>query len=336
MRAWLLESPAPLETRPLRRVDLPDPVPGPDEILIRVEVCALCRTDIHEAEGEIPLPVLPIVPGHQPVGRVSGRGERVKSFEVGDRVGLAWLHETCGACADCRRGDENLCRSARFTGYHVHGGYAELVKAPAAFAYRLPNTMDDLHAAPLLCSGIIGYRALRQGDVSRDETVGLYGFGSSAHIALQVAKGHNNRVFVVTRGEAHRELAREMGADWVGGPGERPPEPMDRAIIFAPAGELIPDALSVVRWGGTVASAAIYMSPIPQMDYTEHLFGEKTLRSTTASTRADGRELMEAADELDLHTQVEVFSFEEANEGLLAIKQDRIQGSAVMRVSSGS
>jgi propanol-preferring alcohol dehydrogenase len=330
MRAWLLEKAGPLENRPLRLVELPEPVPEPHEICVKVDCCGLCRTDIHIVEGEIDLPVLPIVPGHQPVGRVVRRGARAQRFELGARVGLAWLHETCGECDDCSRGDENLCRRAVFTGYHVPGGFAEFVKVGEAFAYALPDDLDDLHAAPLLCAGIIGYRALRQADVTRDENVGLYGFGSSAHIALQVAKARRNRVFVVTRGERHRALARSLGADWVGGSGDTPPEPLDRAVIFAPAGDLVPAALEAVRWGGTVASAAIHMSPIPEMDYERHLFGERTLRSTTASTRRDGEEMMDEA----VRTEVVEFGFEEANEGLLAIKRDAIQGSAVMRVSA--
>jgi len=329
MRAWVLERPGPLEQGPLRLVEMPEPEPGPDEICVQVDCCGLCRTDIHIVEGEIDLPVLPIVPGHQPVGRVVRRGERARRFEEGARVGLAWLHRTCGACADCARGDENLCRQAIFTGYHVPGGFAEQVKVGEDFAYALPDGLDDLHAAPLLCAGIIGFRALRQADVTRGERVGLYGFGSSAHIALQVARARSNRIFVVTRGERHRELARRMGAEWVGGPDDRPPEPLDRAVLFAPAGELVPAALEAVRWGGTVASAAIHMSPIPEMDYERHLFGERTLRSTTASTRKDGEEMLAEA----VTTEVTEFSFEQANEGLLAIKRDAIEGSAVMRVS---
>jgi len=330
MHAWVLERPGLLEERPLRWTTVPDPVPDPGEIVLEVTQCGLCRTDIHIAEAEIDLPVLPIVPGHQAVGRVVARGKGVRRFRDGDRVGVAWLHQTCGECADCARGDENLCRSARFTGYHVPGGFAEYVKAPAAFAYPLPEGLDDAHVAPLLCAGIIGYRALRQADLSDHETVGLYGFGSSAHIALQVARARWNRVFVVTRGERHRELARRMGAAWVGHATDQPPEPIDRAVIFAPAGELIPQALEAVRWGGTVASAAIHMSPIPQMDYTRHLFGERTLRSTTASTRRDGKELLKLAGRHGITT--EVTSFDDANEGLLAIKRDEIQGSAVLRL----
>ena len=322
MRAWVLERPGPIEESPLRLIDLPDPEPGPGEISVAVEQCGLCRTDIHIIEGEIDLPVLPIVPGHQAIGRVLKGGAR---FAEGDRVGVAWLHKTCAACAACARGDENLCRSAHFTGYHEHGGFAERLTVPEDFAYAL----EDHHTAPLLCAGIIGYRALRQADVTHDETVGLYGFGSSAHIALQIARSRGNRVFVVTRGEQHRELARKMGAAWVGDACDTPPEPMDRVVIFAPAGDLIPDALEAVRWGGTVASAAIHMSPIPEMDYTKHLFGERTLRSTTASTRQDGIELLRERVE----TEQTFFDFERVHEGLLAIKNDAVSGSAVLRVA---
>jgi propanol-preferring alcohol dehydrogenase len=329
MRAWVLSAAAPLEEQPLRLGELPDPEPGPGEVLVEVECCGLCRTDIHVCEGEIPLPVLPIVPGHQVVGRVTKRGPNATRFEQGDRVGLAWLHETCQTCPDCQRGDENLCQNARFTGYHLNGGFAEQVKVPEAYAYALPDG-DATSLAPLLCAGIIGFRALRQADVTRNETIGLFGFGSSAHIALQVARARGNRVMVVTRGEKHRALAKKMGAAWVGDSGDTPPEPMDRAVIFAPAGDLVPQALEAVRWGGTVASAAIHMSRIPEMDYSKHLFGERTLRSTTASTRQDGEELLELADRV--RTEVTVFAFEECNEGLLEIKQDRIQGSAVLRV----
>jgi alcohol dehydrogenase, propanol-preferring len=326
MRAWVLDRPK----EPLRQRDLPDPAPGPGEIVVEVSVCGLCRTDIHICEGEIELPLLPVVPGHQVAGRVGARGRGVRRFREGDRVGVAWLHATCGECADCARRDENLCRRARFTGYHVNGGFAERVVVPAAFAYALPEGLDDAHAAPLLCAGIIGYRALRQADVTEGETVGLYGFGSSAHIALQVARARGNRVFVVTRGEGHRELARRMGADWVGDAGEKPRELMDRAVIFAPAGELVPQALEAVRWGGTVASAAIHMSAIPSMDYGRHLFGERTLRSTTASTRRDGTELLAFASKHRI--TAEVTMFDDPNEGLRAIRNDAIQGSAVLRV----
>lgn len=332
MRAWVLRAPGPVSSRPLRLEAISEPVPGPGEVVLEVDRCGLCRTDIHVVEGEIPLPVLPIVPGHQVVGRVIRRGPGADRLALGQRVGAAWLHQTCGTCRDCRRGDENLCRLARFTGYHAAGGFAEQMTVPEAFAYPLPEALDDLHLAPLLCAGIIGYRALRQADVTSGETIGLYGFGSSAHIALQIARYRGNRVFVATRGERHRELARRMGATWVGGAAEAPPEPLDRAVIFAPAGDLIPAALEHVRWGGTVASAAIHMSPIPAMDYGRHLFGERTLRSTTASTRQDGRDLLLLAAEALVHVEVTPVPFDALHDGLLAIREDQVQGSAVLVV----
>lgn len=331
MKAWVLKQPGPITADgPLVLEDIEDPVPDDGEILVKVEVCGLCRTDLHIVQNEIDLPQLPIVPGHQVVGTVVEDGER---FSEGTRVGLAWLHETCGACADCFRGDENLCRNARFTGYHVHGGYAEYVKVPEAFAYAIPEDLASADAAPMLCAGIIGYRALRQADLEEGENVGLYGFGSSAHIALQIARAMGCRVYVVTRGEAHRALAREMGAAWVGGSEDRPPETLDRAVIFAPAGELVPRALDAVRWGGTVSSAAIHMSPIPSIDYDTQLFGERTLRSTTASTRQDGEELLELAGEGAITTRVRVYPFEAVHEGLASIAADEARGSVVLQVS---
>jgi len=329
MRAWILDRPGTLTGGVLRLGELPDPEPGPGEILVDVHACGLCRTDLHVVGGEIDLPVLPIVPGHQVVGTVASASRR---FAMGERVGVAWLHETCGRCVDCARGDENLCRHARYTGLHAHGGFAERIVVPEAFAYPLPAGISDLQVAPLLCAGIIGYRALCQADVRQVETVGLYGFGSSAHIALQVAKHWGCRVFVVTRGRRHRALAREMGADWVGDAHEAPPEPLDRAVIFAPAGELMRQALESTRWGGTVASACIHMSPIPELDYTRHLFGERTVRSTTANTRKDGEALLVIAAQGVIRTHVEAFAFEDCVAGLQAILDDRIQGSAVLQV----
>lgn len=330
MKAWILEKPGPVTADgPLQLREIEEPKPDDAEIVVEVSVCGLCRTDLHIVQAEIEVPRLPIVPGHQVVGRVVEGGRR---FEVGARVGIAWLHETCGACGDCFRGDENLCRNARFTGFHAHGGYAERVKVPEAFAYPLPASLSDEQVAPLLCAGIIGYRAMKQADVEEGETVGLYGFGSSAHIALQVARAMGCRVYVMTRGEKHAELARRMGAEWVGGADEEPPEKLDRAVLFAPAGELVPKALEAVRWGGTVASAAIHMSPIPPIDYDAQLFGERTLRSTTASTRQDGEELLELAAEGVIRTEVTPFDFDAANEGLRRIAADDVPGSAVLRV----
>jgi len=332
VRAWVLDAPRPIEERPLSLRELPDPVPGPGEIAVDIECCGLCRTDLHLVEGELPLAVAPIVPGHQAVGRVAKSGGSGGRFPVGARVGVAWLHRTCGACAACARGEENLCPRALFTGYHRPGGLAERLVVPEAFAYELPGGLDPVRAAPLLCAGIIGYRALKRAGLGSGETVGLYGFGSSAHLALQLARASGNRVFVVTRGERHRALARRMGAAWVGDSGEAPPEPMDRAVVFAPAGELLPRALESVRWGGTVVSACVHMSPVPELDYGRHLFGERVLTSTTANTRRDGEELLELAASAGIRAEVETFPFEAANEGLLAIRRDAIAGSAVLVV----
>ena len=337
MRAWALRQPSALGAVPPREPplalaleDVPDPAPGPGEVLVRVAACGVCRTDLHVVEGEIPLPRLPLIPGHQVVGTVVRGGRR---FAPGTRVGIAWLRSTCGTCEDCRRGDENLCEGARFTGYHEDGGYAEAVVVPEDFAYALPPGVPDLEATPLLCAGIIGYRALRQADLRPGETVGLFGFGSSAHVSMQVARAWGCGVFVVTRGEEHRALAREMGADWVGAPGERPPRLLDRAVVFAPAGEVLLEALAAVRRGGTVASACIHMSAIPPLDYDRHLFGEKTLRSTTANTRRDGEELLALAGRGAVRPHVRAYDFADALVALADVRADRVQGSAVLRVS---
>jgi len=265
---------------------------------------------------------------------VDALGARVEGFEPGDRVGIAWLRGTCGTCRYCRSGDENLCPDSRYTGYHEHGGYAELAVVPAAFAYRIPDGFDDLQAAPLLCAGIIGYRALLRASVPTGGRLALYGFGSSAHVVMQIARHRGHEVYVVTRGDSHRELAKRMGAAWVGKAGDTPPVEVDSAIIFAPAGEIVPDALAAVRKGGTVATAGIYMSPVPELDYETHLFHEKNLRSVEANTREDGRGLLREAAAVPVHASVTTFPLAEANEALLRLKQDRIDGSAVLLVSS--
>jgi propanol-preferring alcohol dehydrogenase len=330
MRAFVLRTPGPLATRPLVREEIEAPRPGPGEILVRVAACGVCRTDLHEALGEIPLPRLPLVPGHQVVGRVLAPGRR---FPAGARVGISWLRGACGECPDCARRNENLCRRARFTGYHEDGGFAELATVGEAFAFPLPDGLSDAEAAPLLCAGIVGFRAMRQADIAPGESVGFYGFGSSAHIALQVARHWGCRVFVATRGERHRELARRMRAQAVGEARERPPFPLDRAVVFAPAGDLLPVALEAVRPGGTVASAAIHMSPVPPLDYDRHLFGEKTLRSTTAATREDGNDLLAIAASGALRPSVTTYPFDSLPDALADISADRVQGSAVLEVS---
>ena len=330
MKAMLLERIAPVAERPLRLIELPDPQPGPGEIKVRVRACGVCRTDLHVVEGDLPQSRLPVVPGHQIVGEVDALGPGARAFAPGDRVGIAWLRGTCGECAYCRRGAENLCPASRYTGYHEHGGYAELAVVPEEFAYPIPEGFDDLQAAPLLCAGIIGYRALQRAEVPPGGRLALYGFGSSASVVIQIALHRGCEVHVITRGEGHRRLAREMGAHWVGEAGEMPPSALDSAVIFAPAGDIIPEALRAVRKGGTVVTAGIYMTPVPELDYETHLFHEKNLRSVEANTREDGRSLLREAAEVPVRARVTVFPLEEANEALIRLKNDRIDGSAVL------
>ena len=334
MRAMVLRSIAPIESRPLELVERPVPEPGPGELLVRVHTCGVCRTDLHVIEGDLPKATLPIVPGHQVVGVVERRGEECRGpLEVGDRVGIAWLRHSCGECRWCRAGQENLCPRSRYTGYHEDGGYADFALVPEDFAYAIPDAFENVDAAPLLCAGIIGYRALGRSGVPDGGRLLLYGFGSSAHVVMQIARHRGCDVQVVTRGESHRELARRMGATWVGDSGEMPPEAPDGAIIFAPAGEIVPEALRAVRRGGTVATAGIHMSPIPEMEYEACLFHEKTLQSVEANTREDGRGLLREAAEIPVRPRVTEFPLEEANEALVRLKQDGIDGSAVLRVS---
>ncbi len=334
MRAWVLERPGPAESRPLRFVEVPDPVPGPGEIRVRVRACGVCRTDLHVIEGDLPPVRAGIIPGHQIVGVVDARGEGATRFEIGERVGIAWLRSTCGRCSFCRRGDENLCEASLYTGYHEPGGFAELAAVPEAFAYRLPDVFGDEEAAPLLCAGIIGYRALERALVPPEGRLALFGFGSSAHVVIQLARHRGQEVHVVTRGAGHRELARRLGAAWVGGPGDSPPVPVDSAIVFAPAGEVVPPALESVGKGGTVALAGIHMTPIPPLDYERHLFHEKTLRSVEANTRADGEALLAEASEVPIRPNVTRFRLDRADEALVALKHDEIDGSAVLVVEA--
>lgn len=330
MKAMVLTRIGLVDERPLTLVELPDPEPGPGEIRIAVKACGVCRTDLHVIEGDLPEHTLPIIPGHQVVGVVDALGHGTSTYAVGDRVGIAWLRGTCGRCVFCRSGDENLCSASLYTGYHEHGGYAELAVVPEAFAYPIPDRFDDVQAAPLLCAGIIGFRALERSDVPPGGKLALYGFGSSAHVVIQLALHRGCEVYVVTRGDTHRGLARRMGAHWVGGPGDVPPAEVDGAIIFAPAGEIVPDALGALRKGGTVAMAGIYMTPVPELDYEVHLFHEKNLRSVEANTRADGLGLLKEAAEVPVHASVTTFRLEQANEALIRLKNDEIDGSAVL------
>lgn len=331
MRAMVLRVPRPIQAHPLEASDLPIPGPGPGEIRIRVRACGLCHTDLHEVEGELLLPKVPVVLGHQVVGMVEARGPGARRFREGNRVGVPWLHQACGSCEACRRGDENLCDHARFTGYHVDGGYAEFMVAPEAFVYRLPDGLSDAEVAPLLCAGIIGYRALRLSDVKPGERLGLFGFGASAHIAIQVARSWQCEVWVFTRSPEHRELAKRLGASWVGGAEEEPPGLLDRAISFAPAGSLIPLALARLRKGGTLALAGIHLDRIPEMPYTL-LYGERALRSVTAATRRDAEELLALAARIPVRTEVERFLLEEANHALQRLKASQINGAGVLEI----
>lgn len=331
MRAMLLRVPGPAEGGPLEPSELPEPEPGPGEIKVRVRACGVCRTDLHIVEGDLELPKLPVVPGHQIVGVVEELGRGVKRFREGDRVGVPWLYNTCGRCRFCREGEENLCYEARFTGFHVDGGFAEHFVAKEDFAYPLPEGFPDVQAAPLLCAGIIGYRALRLSEVKPGERLGMYGFGASAHVTIQVARHWGCEVFVFTRSPDHRRLAEELGARWTGGPDEEPPEEMDSSIIFAPSGPLVPKALKALRRGGTLALAGIHMTPVPQMDYGL-LYWERKLGSVANSTRRDAEELLKLAAEIPIRTEVEVYGLEEANEVLLKVKRSEIRGAAVLKV----
>lgn len=331
MRAMLLRGNRPIETAPLSLEEVLPPVPGPGEVRVRVSVCAVCRTDLHVVEGDIPPRRLPVIPGHQVVGTVDRLGRGSGRFPVGARVGIAWLARSCGACGFCASGRENLCELPAFTGYHRDGGYAEYAVVPEAFAYPIPEAFPDAEAAPLLCAGIIGYRALSRAELPPGGTLAIYGFGSSAHIVIQLALHRGAAVFVCTRGEAHRELARSMGASWTGEDPEGVPA-ADSAILFAPAGELVPPALKNLRKGGTLALAGIHMSDVPGMKYEECLFYEKNVRSVTANTREDGLGLLREAAAIPIRPRVTRFPLEEANQVLMLLKADRLQGTGVLAI----
>ena len=328
-----MRTPRPAEERPLELGEEPRPEPGPGEIRVRVEVCGVCRTDLHVVEGDLAPQRASVIPGHEVVGRVDALGAGVRAPREGDRVGIAWLHRSCGRCRFCARGDENLCLDPRFTGWHADGGYADYAVAPADFTYPLPDDGDAETLAPLLCAGIIGYRAYRRSGVRPGERLGIFGFGGSAHIAIQVAHHFGNEVFVWSRGERHQALAREMGAAWVGESDARAPAPVQGAILFAPAGELVLPALEALDRGAALAVAGIHLSPIPPLDYQRHLFQERELRSVTANTRADGRALLALASEVPLTAHTVAYPLARANEALLDLKRDRIRGAAVLRVA---
>lgn len=330
MHAMVLREIAPIETSPLVYEEFPTPTPGPGEVRLKVGCCAVCRTDLHVIEGDLPKQNLPIIPGHQVVGFVDALGPGCRRLRVGDRVGIAWLRHTCGQCAFCTHGWENLCESSRFTGYHEHGGYAEYAVAPEDYTYLIPDSFEDVAAAPLLCAGIIGYRALKRSNLQPGEKLALYGFGSSAHVVLQIALHRGCEVYVVTRGEKHREFARQMGATWVGERAEEMPAFVNSAIIFAPVGELVPPALEKLEKGGTLALAGIHMSDVPSMDYEHHLFYEKNIHSVTANTREDGCELLAEAAAIPIRPHVTTYPLRDGNRALQDLKADRLSGTGVL------
>lgn len=332
----VLHSPRPAEENPLRPEELPVPVPGPGQVRLRVRACGVCHTDLHTVEGELPLRRLPVIPGHQVVGVIDQIGPQDPgqgpALRVGDRVGIPWVHWTCGSCDHCRRGEENLCERALFTGLDVNGGYAEYAVAPADFVVPIPDVFSDTEAAPLLCAGIIGYRSLRLAGVQPGETLALFGFGASAHLAIQVARHWGCRVYVFTRSREHQRLARELGAAWAGSAGEQAPSPADRAITFAPAGDLIPVALGALRRGGTLAINAVHLDRVPAFDY-RLLYWERTVRSVANSTRQDALEFMEIAARIPIRVTTRVYPLEEANRALQDLKHRTVSGAAVLRTT---
>lgn len=330
MKAMVLNQTSDVSRNPLQLQDRPTPNPKSGEILAKIHVCGVCRTDLHVVEGELPDTVLPIVPGHQAVGTVVRLGAGGSELKEGDRVGIAWLQDTCGKCEFCTSERENLCLQARFTGYQVDGGYAEYAVVPAQFAYPIPAVFSDDEAAPLLCAGIIGYRALRLSGIKPGQRLGLYGFGASAHIAIQIARHWGCQVYVSSLKREHQELARQLGAVWVGGATETPPDKLHGSIIFAPAGELVPPALRALERGGTVALAGIHMSPIPSLDYNRDVFGERVIRSVTANTRQDGLDLLREAAAIPIKPHTVRFRLEEANRALQELKAGSFQGAAVL------
>lgn len=330
MKAFIVRKQAPIETSPLECVDLAMPQVAADEALIRISCCGICRTDLHVIEGDLPHKKLPVVPGHQVVGTVEKLGSNVKQLKVGDRVGVAWLQGTCGTCEFCAQQAENLCRASTYCGYHRDGGYAEYMSARADYCYVLPNHIRPSFAAPLLCAGIIGYRALKRSKLQPRERLAIFGFGSSAHITMQIALAWGAEVFVATRDEKHRQLAKKMGAQWTGDTFDTIPQSVHSAIVFAPAGEIVPAALKALRPSGTVAIAGIHMTAVPSMSYEECLFHEKNLCSVEANTRQDGHELFKLAQQYSLKPEVSEFPFDSANVALQQLKRDGFLGTGVL------
>lgn len=330
MKAMVLNQTGDVSGSPLQLSDRPVPEPEAGQVLVKIHVCGVCRTDLHVVEGELPDIRLPLIPGHEAVGRVARLGPGVSGVSEGDRVGIAWLQGTCGRCEFCTSGRENLCARARFTGYQVDGGYAEYAVVPARFAYPIPPVFTDDEAAPLLCAGIIGYRALRLSGIKPGQRLGLYGFGASAHITIQIARHWGCRVYVSSLKPEHQELATQLGAIWVGGATEMPPDRLHGSIIFAPAGDIVPPALRALERGGTLALAGIHMSSIPPLNYDREVFGERVIRSVTANTRQDGLDLLREAAAIPIKPHTVRYRLDEANHALQALKAGSFQGAAVL------
>lgn len=335
MQAMILEFPAPIASGPLQLKELPPPLPASGEIVIEVSYCGLCRADLHLVEGELPPVRLPLIPGHQVVGRVAEVGPRQTKFQLGERVGLSWLVQVCGHCEYCRTGRENLCHQAEFTGWHRDGGLAQYVAAPAEFVFRLPAKLDDAAAAPLLGSGSLAYRALKRCFLQPGGRLGLFGFGGTAHLALQIAQHRKSEVFVFSQNQARRELARRLGAAWVGDLTATPPAPLDHALICTPVGSLVPQALQHLKRGGNLVLAGVHLPQIPPLVYHEHLYYEKSLGSVTAATRVDTEEILELAADIPIRPEIEIFPLSEANQALKLLKAGRLQGTAVLAVNPG-
>ena len=331
MKACLLRAPAAMETNPLEYGEVAAPQPRSGEVLVRVRTCGVCRTDLHVIEGELQPRKSPVIPGHQVVGIVERQGENTRRFGIGDRVGIAWLHRTDGTCEYCKANAENLCDNPMFTGYSVDGGYAEYIVAPEDFIYPIPTGFPDEQAAPLLCAGIIGFRSLRLSRIKAGGRLGFYGFGAAAHVAIQVARHWNVEVFASTRDVRHQKLALELGAAWAGGTYDEPPKKLDAAIVFAPAGEIVPAALKALKKGGALILGGIHMSPIPSFSY-DLLYQERVIRSVANNTRRDGEDFLRVAAEIPIRTHVQIFPLAEANRALNALKNDAIPGAAVLRI----
>jgi propanol-preferring alcohol dehydrogenase len=333
MKAMVLKETLAVERKPLERMDLPVPAPGPKEILIRISACGVCHTELDEIEGRLK-PNLPMILGHEIIGKVEQLGSEAKRFRIGDRVGIAWIHSACGKCRFCREGNENLCAEFQGTGCHAHGGYSQLTVVGEDFAYPIPGRYSDVEAAPLLCAGAIGYRDLRLSGIGQGQALGLFGFGASAHIVIQIAKHWGCEVFVFTRSEAHQKLARRLGAGWAGGPEDASPKPLQCAIDFTPIGETVPRALAALDRGGRLVLAVIRKrNPVPPLDYAQHLWDEKEIKSVANITRKDVQDFLQLAAEIPIIPEVQEFKLEEANRVLLLLKQGNIQGAAVLRMN---